>query len=325
MNTNLDENYIYKILNKNFLKKNKSFVNTIGDDAAVWKFGKKQIAISCDSQIENIHFSQKFSNLYEVAYRSVTIAISDLSAMGANPLFFTNSLNIKKGMKDKKVNKIYQGFKDAAQDYNIELVGGNVVSSNFFSIDITVVGEIKKNFITRGAKNNEKLYVTGNIGSANAGLRLLKKKAILNKPKELINSYKRPSANILQSKILLSTGLVSSMMDITDGLLIDLRKLINFKNKNLGAQLYWDKIPKSNLLNKYFRVSLIKDIVLNGGDDYQLLFTIKKNDDKKFERIMKRNKIDVFNIGYTNNNKSIRLEYNGLNKIVKEKGYIHKF
>ncbi len=286
----MDENYIYKILNKNFLKKNKSFVNTIGDDAAVWKFGKKQIAISCDSQIENIHFSQKFSNLYEVAYRSVTIAISDLSAMGANPLFFTNSLNIKKGMKDKKVNKIYQGFKDAAQNYNIELVGGNVV-----------------------------------IGSANAGLRLLKKKAILNKPKELINSYKRPSANILQSKILLSTGLVSSMMDITDGLLIDLRKLINFKNKNLGAQLYWDKIPKSNLLNKYFRVSLIKDIVLNGGDDYQLLFTIKKNDDKKFERIMKRNKIDVFNIGYTNNNKSIRLEYNGLNKIVKEKGYIHKF
>ena len=245
--------------------------------------------------------------------------------MGANPLFFTNSLNIKKGMKDKKVNKIYQGFKDAAQDYNIELVGGNVVSSNFFSIDITVVGEIKKNFITRGAKNNEKLYVTGNIGSANAGLRLLKKKTILTKPKELINSYKRPSANILQSKILLSTGLVSSMMDITDGLLIDLRKLINFKNKNLGAQLYWDKIPKSNLLNKYFSVSLIKDIVLNGGDDYQLLFTIKKNDDKKFERIMKRNKIAVFNIGYTNNNKLIKLEYNGLNKIVKEKGYIHKF
>ncbi len=115
------------------------------------------------------------------------------------------------------------------------------------------------------------------------------------------------------------------MMDITDGLLIDLRKLINFKNKNLGAQLYWDKIPKSNLLNKYFSVSLIKDIVLNGGDDYQLLFTIKKNDDKKFERIMKRNKIAVFNIGYTNNNKLIKLEYNGLNKIVKEKGYIHKF
>ena len=171
------------------------------------------------------------------------------------------------------------------------------------------------------------LIITGGIAAYKSLelIRLLKKKAILNKPKELINSYKRPSANILQSKILLSTGLVSSMMDITDGLLIDLRKLINFKNKNLGAQLYWDKIPKSNLLNKYFRVSLIKDIVLNGGDDYQLLFTIKKNDDKKFERIMKRNKIDVFNIGYTNNNKSIRLEYNGLNKIVKEKGYIHKF
>ena len=320
----MDENNIYKLLNKSFVKKNKSFVNTIGDDAAIWKFGKKQIAISCDSQIENIHFTQKFSNLYQIGYRSITIAISDLSAMGANPLFFTNSLNIKKGMQVKEINKIYEGFKDAAKDYNIELVGGNIVSSNFFSIDITVVGDIKNNFISRGAKNNEKLYVTGNIGSANAGLRLLKKN-ISTKPNELINSYKKPSPNILESKILASTGLISSMMDITDGLLNDLRKLINFKNKNLGAQLYWNKIPKSNLLNKYFKVSLVKDIVLNGGDDYQLLFTVKKNHDKKFEKLMKKNKIDVFNIGYTNNNKSIKLELNGLNKIVKEKGYVHKF
>ncbi len=320
----MDENNIYKLLNKSFVKKNKSFVNTIGDDAAIWKFGKKQIAISCDSQIENIHFTQKFSNLYQIGYRSITIAISDLSAMGANPLFFTNSLNIKKGMQVKEINKIYEGFKDAAKDYNIELVGGNIVSSNFFSIDITVVGDIKNNFISRGAKNNEKLYVTGNIGSANAGLRLLKKN-ISTKPNELINSYKKPSPNILESKILASTGLISSMMDITDGLLNDLRKLINFKNKNLGAQLYWNKIPKSNLLNKYFKVSLVKDIVLNGGDDYQLLFTVKKNHDKKFEKLMKKNRIDVFNIGYTNNNKSIKLELNGLNKIVKEKGYVHKF
>ena len=320
----MDENNIYKLLNKSFIKKNKSFVNTIGDDAAIWKFGKKQIAISCDSQIENIHFTQKFSNLYQIGYRSITIAISDLSAMGANPLFFTNSLNIKKGMQVKEINKIYEGFKAAAKDYNIELVGGNIVSSNFFSIDITVVGDIKNNFISRGAKNNEKLYVTGNIGSANAGLRLLKKN-ISTKPNELINSYKKPSPNILESKILASTGLISSMMDITDGLLNDLRKLINFKNKNLGAQLYWNKIPKSNLLNKYFKVSLVKDIVLNGGDDYQLLFTVKKNHDKKFEKLMKKNRIDVFNIGYTNNNKSIKLELNGLNKIVKEKGYVHKF
>ena len=115
------------------------------------------------------------------------------------------------------------------------------------------------------------------------------------------------------------------MMDITDGLLNDLRKLINFKNKNLGAQLYWDKIPKSNLLNKYFKISLIKDIVLNGGDDYQLLFSVKKNHDEKFEKLMKKNRIDVFNIGYTNNNKSIKLKFNGSNKIVKEKGYVHKF
>ena len=167
--------------------------------------------------------------------------------------------------------------------------------------------------------------MTGNIGSANAGLRLLKKKNILRKAKELINSYKKPSPNILESKILSSTGSISSMMDITDGLLNDLRKLINFKNKNLGAQLYWDKIPKSNLLNKYFKVSLIKDIVLNGGDDYQLLFTVKKNHNKKFEKLMKKNRIDVFNIGYTNNNKSIKLEFNGSNKIVEEKGYVHKF
>ena len=155
----MNENYIYKLVKQKFHKKNKAFINGIGDDAAIWKFGKKQIAISCDSHIDGIHFSEKFMKPEEISYRAVSVALSDLAAMGASPLFYTNSLNLKKGFSSKKIKKIFDGFHQASKDYKIELVGGNIVTSKFFSLDITVVGEVKSNYIPRGSTSGETVYV----------------------------------------------------------------------------------------------------------------------------------------------------------------------
>ena len=322
----MNENYIYKLVKQKFHKKNKAFINGIGDDAAIWKFGKKQIAISCDSHIDGIHFSEKFMKPEEISYRAVSVALSDLAAMGASPLFYTNSLNLKKGFSSKKIKKIFDGFHQASKDYKIELVGGNIVTSKFFSLDITVVGEVKSNYIPRGSTSGETVYVSGNIGSANAGLRLLKRKEIIKDEnyKELLNSYKRPKPKIGISKILSSTGLISSMIDITDGLYLDLKRLIKFKNNKLGATIDWNKIPKLHSLNLFFTPRMIPKIVLEGGDDFELLFTIKKGFDDKFQRISKLKKINVFPIGKTNNSGVIYIDIDGNKKKIKEGGYIHK-
>ena len=206
------------------------------------------------------------------------------------------------------------------------MVGGNIVTSKFFSLDITVVGEVKSNYIPRGSTSGETVYVSGNIGSANAGLRLLKRKEIIKDEnyKELLNSYKRPKPKIGISKILSSTGLISSMIDITDGLYLDLKRLIKFKNNKLGATIDWNKIPKLHSLNLFFTPRMIPKIVLEGGDDFELLFTIKKGFDDKFQRISKLKKINVFPIGKINNSGVIYIDIDGNKKKIKEGGYIHK-
>ena len=114
------------------------------------------------------------------------------------------------------------------------------------------------------------------------------------------------------------------MIDITDGLYLDLKRLIKFKNNKLGATIDWNKIPKLHSLNLFFTPRMIPKIVLEGGDDFELLFTIKKGFDDKFQRISKLKKINVFPIGKINNSGVIYIDIDGNKKKIKEGGYIHK-
>ena len=310
---------ILKLFRSN--KANSSFLNGIGDDAAVIKIKNQKLAVSCDSQINNVHFKLEFSTISQIAFRAVSVALSDLAAMGANPLFFTNSLHIPKGFSKKEISLIKKGFIAAEERFNVQLIGGNVASSKVFAIDVTVIGSLN-NYISRGSHKDEKIYVSGNIGSANAGLNLLKMKKM---DKELVQKYRAPIPRVELAKKLSSKGFLSSMIDITDGLAIDLERLIKFKRKSLGAQIIWSRIPKSLNLEKYFSKKKIFEMVLFGGDDYELLFTVKKDKQRYFENYVKNNNLNVFEIGTTNPTGDIFIYKNGKNIKIKNGGYVHKF
>ena len=302
-------------------KTSSSFLNGIGDDAAVIKIKNQKLAVSCDSQVNNVHFKFEFSTIRQIAFRAVSVALSDLAAMGANPLFFTNSLHIPKGFSKRDIALTKKGFTEAEKRFNIQLIGGNIASSKVFAIDVTVIGSLD-NYISRGSLKNEKIYVSGNIGSANAGLNLLKMKKV---DKQLVEKYRTPIPKVELAKRLSSKGFLSSMIDITDGLAIDLERLVKFKRKNLGAQIEWSMIPKSLNLEKYFSNKKIFEMVLFGGDDYELLFTIKKNKQRSFENYVKNNNLSVFEIGTTNTTGNICISKNSKNIKIKNGGYVHKF
>lgn len=324
---NFDENYIYKILKKNFKKNNKNFLNNIGDDASILKLGNKKYAVSCDIQIENVHFSFKYSKPEEISYRAVIVAISDLLAMGARPEFFLNSLNIKKGTSSKIIDKIFYGFKKAARDFNLELIGGNVSSSKQFSLDLTVIGVVKKKYIPRGSSVGQNIYITDNLGTASAGLKILKNKKKYEglNVKKIIQAYIKPELNIHKLNKLISTNLIKSMIDVTDGLTIDLKRLIKYKDNSLGASIIWEKIPIERSLYKFFNQKTIENLVMNGGDDYKFLFTVDEKDKKVFESKIKSKKIKVHNIGNTDNTGVIKLIKSGMVKKIDSGGFLHRF
>tara|TARA_B100000029_G_scaffold191601_2_gene189506 strand:+ start:34013 stop:35002 length:990 start_codon:yes stop_codon:yes gene_type:complete len=328
----LDEIYIQSLLKKRFNSRSNSFLNGIGDDAAVCNLPSGKIVVSCDSQVENVHFIKNKFKPEEISLRALAIAASDISAMGGNPKFFTNSLFIPKGTSKEFINKIFTGFKKASKKFNILLIGGNVSRSNSFKIDITVIGELnsKKKYKEREkCKKGDYLYVSGNIGDAALGLKILKEKPyyrFTNTQKKLVKKYKQPNPRIELGLFLGKLDYITSMIDITDGLSIDLKRLIGSRNKKkLGAVLFWDDIPKAKEIERLKKRNDSLDCVLHGGDDYELMFTVDKRFSLKFERLAKEKNFKVSRIGEINTSNKIILNIGGQNKVLKPKGFIHKF
>lgn len=326
----LDEIYIESMIKKRFPLKSKRFSTEIGDDSAICKIKDNQIVVSCDSLVENIHFTRKKFTPEEISSRSLAVAVSDISAMGAIPMFFLNSLFLPRGITKKFVTRLFSGFKKTSKKFKISLIGGNISRSDSLIIDVTVIGELKKNKYKERGKctNGDFIYVSGNIGDASLGLHILNKKRnnLQNiEERKLVAKYKNPNPKIKLGEFLGQLDYVSSMIDITDGLSIDLSRLINLNKNKLGAKVIWENIPKSKIAIKKPYEKHVEQYVLHGGDDYELMFTVNRKFYQKFERLAKIRKFRIFRIGEVVNGSKIILEMGGKNKILKPAGFIHKF
>ena len=324
----LDEFYIEKLIKKKFPLKHSFFPTGIGDDAAVVKTNSNKLLISCDSQVEGVHFDLDYFTPEEIAFRSVSVALSDLSAMGANPKFFSNSLFIPKNINASFLNKLFNGFKKVCKFYNIYLLGGNVSKSKSLILDLTVIGEVVgKSYKERlNSKKNDFIYVSGNIGDASQGLNILKNKRTFSSPeKRLISKYKSPKAKVELGIFLGQHKDVTSMIDITDGLALDLGRLIGPKTGGKGATLVWEDIPKSINYTESLSSKKLMKLVLNGGDDYELLFTVKNSKVADFEKLCKKNNFKVYRIGFVNSLGHLSLVKGGKVSNLEANGFIHKF
>jgi thiamine-monophosphate kinase len=295
-------------LTQNNETKQASTLLSIGDDAAVIDNFGRQTVISTDMLVEGIHFDLMYTPLKHLGYKAVAVNLSDLCAMMATPTHITLSIAFSNRFSVEALDEFYEGVYAACEKYNVDLIGGDTCSSQKgFIISVTAIGEVTNNqFVTRsGAQPNDLICVSGDLGAAYLGLQLLEreKRIYLENPnvqpnlqmkEHVIGRILKPEPRLDIVEWLQKNEIVpTSMMDISDGLSSDMLHIC--KQSNVGCIIYDEKLPihnESKEMAMEFNLSGTS-CALNGGEDYELLFTIPQS---AYEKILTSEQISI--IGY---------------------------
>ena len=287
---------------------------------------KKGIVISVDTYNIGTHFFN-FKSPDLVIKKILRSSISDLICKGVKPKFyFISSSGNKKTFTKNNLYKISKSLKSEQDKFNIDLSAGDTTFSNKLSFTITSMGYSNKIIYRNKAKSSDDIYVTGNLGDSFLGLKLLRKKINVKKKDKIffINKYYKPEIPYNLTKHLLKFA--NSSIDVSDGLIDDLSKMIN--KQNLSFHLFKNKIPVSkNLSNLIKNKKLNKINLISNGDDYQVLFTADFNKARIIQKISKAIRIKITKIGKIVSGKNRSLIFDKKNKQIQAKsnGYIHKF
>lgn len=284
-------------LTKSFEKKQKTTIKAVGDDAAVLDFDTQKIILSTDLFIEGIHFDLSYMPLKHLGYKVVSAAISDICAMNATPTQITVSIAISNRFTLEAISELYSGIQLATKKYEIDLIGGDTSSSTTgLIISITAIGKAIESELTyrNTAENTNLIVVTGDLGSAYMGLQVLEREKQVfkvnpnNQPDldnytYIIERQLKPEARTDCKDIFEKLELKpTAMIDISDGLSSEITHIC--KQSNLGCVIYEEKLPLDPQLIAVCEEFNIDSttIALNGGEDYELLFTISISE---FEKI----------------------------------------
>jgi len=304
----LGEFGLIKHLTKNFKITNTSTLKGVGDDASVINHEGDEILVSTDLLIEGIHFDLTYTPLIHLGYKAAVVNFSDIAAMNGTPEQITVSIALSNRFPLEAIEELYEGINLACKKYKVDLVGGDTSSSvSGLFISITVIGRANKAAITyrSGANVNDLIFVSGDLGAAYMGLLLLKReKQVFQTNPEIqpeLEGYEyilerqlKPEARTSIVKLLKEHQVIpTSMIDISDGLASEILHICDASAK--GCCIYEDKIPVDVVT-----VSMAEEFeidpttaALNGGEDYELLFTIKQQD---FEKI--KDLVEITPIGH---------------------------
>lgn len=299
----MKEFQLIEFVKKNVKIKNKLIKKGIGDDCAIINFNKKDyLIITTDSFYEDIHFKKNFFLPEQIGEKSALVNISDILAMGGIP--FAALINIGFGRKEKfgYIKNILNGMINCFESHFIQIIGGDTIAAHKIFISITLLGIVNKKHIMlrTGAKDGDLIFTTGNLGDSFAGFKLLyyyKQKKYLPYEKQLVRKHCSPVLRYKESEILSKSGFITSCMDISDGLISDILR-ITVEN-GVGAEIFVDDLPISSNARKTAEKfnENIYDYALYGGEDYELLFTIKSKDEKNFYDYINNKSIKVYKIG----------------------------
>jgi len=322
----LGEFGLIKRINKGIKNTLPDTVKGIGDDAAVIDLDTGYGLLTSDMLLEGVHFDLTFFPLKHLGYKAIAVNVSDIAAMNGIPHQITVSLALSNRFSVEAIDELYEGMKAACKDYNVDLVGGDTSSSRSgLLISISVFGKVKKDLITyrNTAKANDILCVTGDLGAAYLGLQLLEreKQVFLANPNMqpeleghdyVIQRQLRPEARMDVVYELAEAGVLpTAMIDVSDGLASDLMHLC--AQSGVGAIVFEDRLPiddQTFLAATDLKISPIT-AAMNGGEDYELLFTVRQD---AYELIKNNPKISV--IGYVTDNKAeIALHTKGDNRV----------
>ncbi len=304
----LGEFGLIKHLTKDVKNAQPSTQKGIGDDAAVLNFKDKRTLVTTDLLLEGIHFNLEYVPLKHLGYKAAIVNFSDIYAMNATPTQITVSLGVSKRFSVEDLEELYSGIRLACERYNVDLVGGDTCASmTGLTISITCLGTAAaKDIVYRnGAKVNDLICVTGNLGTAYMGLQLLERERIVMQANEnatpafegreyLLERQLKPEARRDIIAKLHEAGIKpTAMMDISDGLSSELMHICT--QSNVGCAVYEDKLPidyQAAALAEEMNLNIVT-CALNGGEDYELLFTCSLDD---YEKLIPLE--DVYLIGH---------------------------
>ncbi len=276
--------------------KNNSTLKGIGDDAAILTYPDTDVVVSTDLLLEGVHFDLTYVPLKHLGYKSAVVNISDICAMNATPRQITVSLGISKRFTVEHMEQLYDGIRLACQVYGVDLVGGDTTASRqSLVISVTAIGDAPRNTVVRrdGAHDTDLICVSGDLGAAYMGLQVLEREKAASAGRSdfiprfdgkeyLVERQLKPEARKDIVEALAKAGIKpTSMIDVSDGLSSELLHIC--KASNTGCRVYEDRIPidyQTAVMAEELNMNLVT-AALNGGEDYELLFTVPLTDHER--------------------------------------------
>ena len=251
-----------------------SLVVGVGDDAAAWSVHGSNLfeTLTTDTMVEDVHFSSAYMSWRDVGWRAMVSNLSDIAAMGGVPYLALVTLGLPPSIVVNDVEDVYRGLGDACKEYKVTIAGGDLVASPTFFVSITMSGLQSEDILLRGsAKCGDLVAVTGPLGLSRGGLEVLKRgdTQFDQYAQRLVDAHRHPKPRLSEGRTLVREG-VRAAMDVSDGLIGDLKKMM--LASNLAANVIKENIKIDPALKAVHGTSAI-DLALNGGEDYELLFT----------------------------------------------------
>jgi len=280
-------------LTEKFKTENPSTLKGVGDDAAVLSYENKKVLVTTDLLLEGIHFDLVYVPIMHLGYKAAVVNFSDIYAMNGEPKQITVSIGVSKRFSVEDLEQLYAGIQLACDKYGVDLIGGDTSASlTGLAISITCIGEADEDKIVyrNGAKATDLICVTGDLGSAYMGLQLLEREKVVFSANDeaqpdfeerdyILKRQLKPEARKDIIELLRAKGIVpTAMMDISDGLSSEMMHICS--QSNVGCRIYEDKIPinyQAVVMAEELNMSIVT-AALNGGEDYELLFTVALED-----------------------------------------------
>jgi thiamine-monophosphate kinase len=287
-------------LTDGFPRHHKGTVKGVGDDCAVLGTGKKKTVVTTDTLVEGIHFDMMYTPLKHLGYKAVAISLSDICAMNATPKQVLVNIAVSNRYSVEALEELYAGIRRCCERYEVDLVGGDIASSRLgMVITTTAIGEVDSNKITyrSGAKLHDLICVSGDLGSAYSGLLVLEREKVtfqanpdfkpdLDSYDYVLERFLKPEPRTDIVEMLAEKEIVpTAMIDISDGLASELLHIC--KQSRCGCDIYEERLPidyqTTRVCSEMSKNMLPVSNALNGGEDYELLFTIDQKDYEKLK------------------------------------------
>jgi len=295
----LDEERLIAALRELFRRRGSGLEEGIGDDAAVIGIRGERLLLTKDLLVEGVDFRRAWQPPRLLGRKSLNVNLSDIAAMGGRPLYALLGLALPKKIEKRWVLEFLRGFRSAAEEHGVLLAGGDLSRAPRVMISVTVMGRAERPVLRRGAAPGDFLFVSGTLGDAAGGLRLLGRRGVpaaarrargLPRRKSpgtagrLVRAFFDPRPRLDLGRELARRRLASAMIDLSDGLSVDLSRIC--RASGAGAEIWADCIPLSDALKAAFPSAL--DLALHGGEDFELLFSVRPSRLEELRRLGRR-------------------------------------